>query len=242
MRKLLLGTVILFALASPALCADMRVAIYKAPPSVVPAWSWTGCYAGGHAGGLWDNEKWTNRTPGGDFFGEFLGEHSVRNAIGGVQAGCDYQFANRFVIGIQGDYGLTNAAGFHDSVHEIGVTYHSRVDSLASVSGRAGYAWDRFLVYVKGGGAWERDNYWASTTILGTAYTARVTRSGWTIGVGGEYAFTNFLSGFAEYGYYDFGSSRIALTPLIPGLRPGFVDIREATSVVRAGLNLRFGG
>ena len=53
--------------------------------------------------------------------------------------------------------------------------------------------------YVKGGGAWERDDYWATTIVVGTAYTARETRSGWTIGVGGEYAFTNFLSGFVEY-------------------------------------------
>jgi hypothetical protein len=26
------------------------------------------------------------------------------------------------------------------------------------------------------------------------------------------------------------------------GLRPGFVDVKETTSVVRAGLNFRFGG
>jgi hypothetical protein len=26
------------------------------------------------------------------------------------------------------------------------------------------------------------------------------------------------------------------------GLRPAFVDIKESTSVVRAGLNVRFGG
>ncbi len=242
MRKFLLTAAALIALVSPAIPADMRVSVYKAPPPVVPAWSWTGCYAGGYAGGLRDKEKWTDRTPGGDFFGQFLGQHTVGHGLGGLQAGCDYQFAGSFVIGIQGDYGLTDAEGSHDSVHEFGVAYHSKVNSLASVTGRVGYAWDRFLGYVKGGGAWERDNYWASTIIAGTVYTARVTRSGWTIGVGGEYAFTNFLSGFVEYGYYDFGASQIGLTPQLAGLRPGFVDIKETASVVRAGLNLRFGG
>jgi outer membrane immunogenic protein len=78
--------------------------------------------------------------------------------------------------------------------------------------------------------------------VLGTAYTARETRSGWTIGVGGEYAFTNLLSGFVEYGYYDFGTREIAFTPQIAGLGPASVDIKETKSVVRAGLNLRFGG
>ena len=68
------------------------------------------------------------------------------------------------------------------------------------------------------------------------------TRSGWTIGVGGEYAFTNFLSGFVEYSYYDFGTRRIVLRRKWPGCGPAFVDIKETTSVVRAGLNIRFGG
>ena len=83
----------------------------------------------------------------------------------------------------------------------------------------------------------------ASTTIItGTAYRADKTRAGWTLGVGGEYAFTNFLSGFVEYSYSDFGTREIAFAPQIPGLRTGFLDITATTSVVRAGLNVRFGG
>jgi outer membrane immunogenic protein len=243
MRKFLLGTAALIALVSPAMSADMRTPVYKAPPPVVPVWSWTGCYLGGHAGGLWAKSKeWTVRTPGGAFFGQSLGGHEVDSWFGGVQAGCDYQFVGGFVIGIQGDYALTDAEGSHDSALEFGVAYHSKVKALASVTGRIGYAWDRFLGYVKGGGARERDNYWATTIVLGTAYTARETRSGWTIGVGGEYAFTNFLSGFVEYSYYDFGTREIGFTPQIPGLGPGFLDIKETKSVVRAGLNFRFGG
>ena len=144
------------------------------------------------------------------------------------------------MLGIQGDYAWTDAAGSHDSAREIGVAYHSKAKSLASVTGRVGYAWDRFLGYVKGGGAWERTDYWATTIVLGTAYTARETRSGWTIRVGGEYAFTNWLSGFVEYNYYDFGSRQIAFTPQVAGLGPGFLKIKETMSVVRAGLNLSF--
>ncbi len=50
------------------------------------------------------------------------------------------------------------------------------------------------------------------------------------------------VSGFVEYSYYDYGSGRVPLTPLLAGLRPGLVDVKESTSVVRAGLNIRFGG
>ena len=54
MRRILLGTAGLMALVSPALAADIRAPVYKAPPPpVVPVWSWTGCYVGGHVGGLW---------------------------------------------------------------------------------------------------------------------------------------------------------------------------------------------
>ena len=243
MRKFLLANAALIVLASSAIPADIRGPAYKAPPQVVPLWRWTGCYLGGHAGGLWaEKQEWIVRTPGGAFFGQSLGGHEAESGLGGVQAGCDYQFAGGFVLGIQGDYAWADAEGRHDSALEFGVAYHSKTRSLASVTGRVGYAWDRFLGYVKGGGAWERDDYSASTIVLGTAYTARVTWSGWTIGLGAEYAFARFLSGFVEYSYYDFGTREIGFTPQIPGLRPAFVDIKATTSVARAGLNLRLGG
>jgi len=159
-----------------------------------------------------------------------------------VQAGCDYQFGGGgVVIGIAGAYAWADADGGHDSARETGVAYHSKVKSLAAVTGRIGYAFDRFLAYVRGGGAWERDEFWATTIILGTAYSTRQTRPGWTVGIGGEYAFTNFLSGFVEYGFYDFGTRTISFVPQVAGLNPAFADTRETASVVRVGINFRFG-
>jgi outer membrane immunogenic protein len=117
---------------------------------------------------------------------------------------CDYQFAGGFVIGVAGDYAWTDADGSNVSLLFPGFTNHSKVESLASVTGRIGFAWDRFLGYVKGGGAWERDEYdFTNGVIIGTVGE---TRSGWTVGIGGEYAFTNFVTGFIEYNYYDFGN------------------------------------
>jgi outer membrane immunogenic protein len=243
MRKLVLGMAALIAAACPAIAADVRAPVYKAPPPVAPIWRWSGCFIGGQAGGLSAAAKdWVVRTPGGAFYGQSLGEHAADGWIGGAQAGCDYQFAGGFVIGLEGDYAWTQAEGSHDSAREIGVGYHSKVKSLASVTGRVGYAWDRLLGYVRGGAAWQRDTYWATTIILGTAYVAQETRSGWTLGVGAEYAFTSFLSGFIEYSHYEFGTRDIAFVPQIAGLGPAFVDIKATTDIVRAGLNLRFGG
>ena len=61
--------------------------------------------------------------PGAIFFGQSLGQHDEHSWIGGAQAGCDYQFAGGFVIGVQGDYAWTNAEGSHDSAREIGARH-----------------------------------------------------------------------------------------------------------------------
>ena len=59
--------------------------------------------------------KWIVRTPGGAFCGESLGDHEVNGGLGGVHAGCDYQLAGGFVVGIQGDYSFAVVAGHHDT-------------------------------------------------------------------------------------------------------------------------------
>ncbi len=239
-KSLVFGSLALVAfIAEPGLAADMPVKapVYKAPP--VYAYSWTGCYIGGHVGGLWARKNWTLAFPDPPLP---LGSHDANSWLGGLQAGCDYQFAGGFVIGIQGDYAWTDATGSNADPIVDGTTNRTRIRSLATVTGRIGYAWDRFLGYVKGGGAWERDRY--DRFVLGTGVpfdSASETRGGWTVGVGGEYAFTNYLSGFVEYNYYDFGTR--TLTFVLPaGLFSDNIDIRERKSVVRAGLNFRWGG
>jgi outer membrane immunogenic protein len=209
-------------------------------PKLVPApfaFRWTGCFVGGHVGGLWAHKSWTLTAPDPT---TPLGSHNADSWLGGAQVGCDYQFANNFVIGIQGDYAWTDAKGSHVDVVD-GTVDRTRISSLASVTGRVGYAWDRWLAYARGGAAWVRDKY--DRTLIGTttiAGFANETRSGWTAGVGGEYAFTDFLSGFVEYDYYGFGSRTI--TFIAPdGTFNDNIIIKQHASIVKAGLNFRFG-
>jgi len=237
MKKIFFGGVALvLASVGPVGAADMAV---KARPIAdpPPAYSWTGCYGGGHVGGLWARKDWTLQFPDPV---TPLGGHDASSFLGGLQAGCDYQFANRFVIGIQGDYAWSDATGSHIDVVDA-TRDQSRIRGLGSVTGRVGYSWDRVLGYVKGGVAWESDRYdrfdlAAPFALVGSA---RETRSGWTVGVGGEYAFTNNLSGFAEYNYYDFGTR--TLTFLDPfGAFNDNISIRERKNVVKIGLNFRW--
>lgn len=241
MWKSVMVSLVLVALPGLAIAADTSDPASNALKSHASEWNWTGCYIGGHAGGMRATSKnWTVLTPGGDFYGQSVGSHDADGWLGGAQAGCNYQFAGQFVIGIQGEYAFTNAKGSHDSAREFGVVYGSKVKSLAAVTGRIGYALDRVLGYVRSGVAWERVEYGATTIIHGKAYSARVTRPGWTVGVGAEYAFTRSLSGFAEYNYYNFGTSDITLSPQVAGLRIAHVGITETANSVRIGINYRF--
>jgi outer membrane immunogenic protein len=235
----LLATTALFVgLSQSASAADMRVPYRASPPPAPAYFSWTGCYFGGHIGGLWAHKDRIDHEPGDRTFGASEGTHNPSGFLGGLQGGCDYQFAGGFVLGIAGDHAWADAESSNLSLLFPGFTNHSKVKSLSSVTGRLGYAWDRLLGYVKGGGAWERDEYdYTNGVIIGTA---RETRGGWTVGVGAEYAFTNFVSGFIEYNYYDFGDRNVTFLE-----NTGFTytaGIKETKNVVKAGLNFRFGG
>jgi outer membrane immunogenic protein len=103
---------------------------------------------------------------------------------------------------------------------------------------------------VKGGGAWERDDYAVVTNSLATfqppgtvVETAGETRPGWTAGFGVEYAITNYLTVFAEYDYYDFGTRTNTFVVTRTGNTTN-IDITERKSVAKVGLNwlFNFGG
>src|SRR5262249_1371221 len=140
--------------------------------------------------------------------GVSFGSHDADSGLGGFQGGCNYQVGG-WVVGIQGDYAWTDARGdnINTALMQGPLRDQSRIQELFSVKGLSVYSWDRWLGYVKGGGGWEGDNYDVLSVITGVVQaSAAETRGGWTIGVGAEYAFTNWLSAFAEYDYYDFGT------------------------------------
>jgi outer membrane immunogenic protein len=164
------------------MAADLKAPAYRPPPPVY-VFSWTGCYVGGNVGGLWVNKEFTDLRFNDRFFGQTFNADASSWAAG-VQVGCNYQFAGGWVVGFQGDYDWTDAhtdrtVFFFDEFASF------KVKSVGSVTGRVGYAWDRFLGYIKGGGAWERDEL---TFIFdnGAIGSLNNTRTGWTVGVGGE--------------------------------------------------------
>ena len=241
MKKFLLTAGALATLwAAPAMGADLARPVYTPipVPVVVPLYTWTGCYVGGNGGGLWVHRDWTDVVAGGDF-----GSHTASGGLGGVQAGCDYQ-RGHWVLGVTGDWDWAKATGTNINAVFPLVTDQSQVKSLASLTLRTGYAWDRFFGYIKGGGAWLKSDY--SLQFAGaTVATASQTREGWTIGVGGEYAFLAWLTGFVEYDYYSFRSGTNALQCTTCGfVAPTTFAVSVTTNnvnVVKAGLNFKIG-
>ncbi len=76
------------------------------------------------------------------------------------------------------------------------------------------------------------------TTTVGNA-SASETRSGWIVGTGLEWAFSGNWSAKAEYNYMDFGSRTVDFGSF-RGV-PVSLDIDQRISVVKAGVNYRFG-
>ncbi|HEY6258170.1 MAG TPA: outer membrane beta-barrel protein [Xanthobacteraceae bacterium] len=250
MKKLLLTTTtLLMVVSGSAMAADLSrpppaAPVYTKAPMMAPLFTWTGCYVGGNGGGVWARKTLTTASAvsvnGVPFAtGASEGSLDINGGVAGGQVGCNYQMGT-WVIGAQGDFDWSSAkSSVTDTV--FGTSDSVKIKSLASVTGRVGYAWDRFLLYAKGGGAWETDDY--SATSAFTSLTVSDTRTGWTVGGGGEYAFTDWLTGFVEYDYYDFGTKTETFAGTLgPIVGTVAVSVKETKSVAKAGLNFKFGG
>jgi outer membrane immunogenic protein len=125
MMRTLLGGVgvsalLIAASLSIANAADMPL---KAPPIVAaPAFSWTGCYIGAHAGYGWgrDTNDFGNAIASGVTenegfpaeFGPF--NHNTSGGVAGGQAGCNYQIQSNWLIGVEGELFLVRDQGQFD--------------------------------------------------------------------------------------------------------------------------------
>jgi len=109
------------------------------------------------------------------------------------------------------------------------------LDWVSTLAAKFGYAFDRWLVYGKAGGAWAHASANISSSIIipgiggiGGGGTIDQTVSGWMLGVGTEYAlWNNNWSVKVEYNLMDFGNDN------------PFAD--NKFQVFKAGINYRFG-
>lgn len=246
LKRILLIAAFAALAVTPGLAAD--IAVKEAPARSVPAWSWTGFYLGGNLGGGWAKSDWFEDAASS---GSRVGPPGFHDAsihasgiLGGGQIGFDYQ-NGWTVFGIQADAEAAgirgNASCFPEVVGSV-QTCPIRIDAMGTVTGRIGAAFDRTLLYVLGGFAWEHerlDNLCNICTSLDSRFSG--TKGGWTVGAGLEYALAGNWSAFVQYNYMGFGT-RNQFFPSInpPTARPETEVVRENINVIKAGINYRF--
>ena len=87
-------------LASIAVLSASAGSAFAGNLATAPAsFSWTGCYVGVNAGMAQGNSRWT---PTPQVWEVPSASMDARSAIGGAQAGCNYQTQN-FVLGAEGE-------------------------------------------------------------------------------------------------------------------------------------------
>lgn len=240
------------SLSGAASAADLGTApIYRKAAPVVAPFTWTGSYIGGYVGGATAAEDGSTSNPINGA-GGFWNANPVNTGyglgssfIGGYTSGYNWQFAPNWVLGYEGETGylrihgsgVQNPPGVSNGLNDTnGITRIG--DWYSAYTARLGYAWDRSLVYVKGGAAVVRVEAGVSDNVANTLETIQHKwKVGYVVGGGWEYAFDNRWSVKAEYLYLgldtDFtttGNSTPAnvqyfTTTHIPGIHTGKVGL-----------------
>jgi opacity protein-like surface antigen len=117
------------------------------------------------------------------------------------------------------------------------VTRRSELSDIFLLTGRLGYADGRWLAYAKAGLANAQVDVTYRDSITGFSSSSGGRETGWTAGLGIDYALTPNLILGIEYNYIHFRAT--PEPPPIPETEFGGVDIDTQNVVVR--LNYRFG-
>jgi outer membrane immunogenic protein len=212
MKKVLLASACLFALAAPASAADLAARPYtKAPVAMASVYNWTGFYLGVVGGGAWEDAN-SPRMQGG--------------FVGGT-AGYNWQTGN-VVFGVEADGAW---ADVNASATALGITVASKTDALGTVRGRIGYAVNQVLFYGTGGYAWIDNKL--SVSALGVTVSDSKWHSGWTVGAGVEAFFAPQWSVKGEYLYRSLGGE----TYFSGAVPTGTLNFHT----VQVGVNYHFG-
>jgi outer membrane immunogenic protein len=283
MKKLFLASIAFITLnvGISALAADMPI---KAPPVVRAAPpNWSGFYIGAHVGYGWGDFDFRDpfvkfNQPVLSLPGLILGVPLERSFNGnsflaGLQGGVNAQFGS-VVVGAEADVSWMRIDGsFRSTSSQLGglITTSEGVSAklnwLATLRTRLGWAFGSFLLYGTGGVAFGGVDAAGDITLtttapltipgippippgsLSLATSDQRTHTGWTAGAGIEGMITSNLSAKLEYLYTDLGWLKHegpigiggTLAPFLPGLSlTGGGDFKVIVQTIKLGINYRF--
>lgn len=199
---------------------------------------WTGPYVGASFGYGFGRSEGTVTDASGapaDLENDGLIDLRLDNAMGGVHAGYNWQFANNLVLGLEGDFQagalgswtgvlVSDPSSYTDSLRALDTLESDTSydwDRMGVLRARVGYALGRTFVYGAAGPAWLRETQTRNQyrSVGGNdqgminalehffTETSRKTRSGWSLGAGLERDLGGSWSVRTEYLYSRFGDA-----------------------------------
>jgi outer membrane immunogenic protein len=195
-----LVTAALLAAALGAQAADLPAAPQTgtvASAAGASLYDWTGFYVGAQVGYGWGQSSGT-QNGGGTFFPVVPYSIDPAGGLAGGHVGLNYQIGT-LVLGAEAELEVANLNG-STAFPAFNQTYffNAKADTLASIRGRLGWAYDRLMLYGTGGVAWGNVTTPPLDGLNGW-------RAGWTAGAGAEYALPRNWSVKVEYRYSDLG-------------------------------------
>jgi outer membrane immunogenic protein len=216
MKRLALG-LLLASIAGAAGAADMSARpAYTKAPMMSPATNWTGFYIGAMGG--YASEATSDS----------LG---IKGGFAGGTVGYNWQ-SSMWVLGIEGDGAWANLSSTASAAGLVTLT--DKVQSLGTIRGRVGAAFNQILLYGTAGVAFADNKI--SGNVLGRPLSESKVHTGWAAGGGIEWMFTHGWSLKAEYLYRRFDSKTYLTTQLPPGIASGTL----AMNSVQVGINYHF--
>src|SRR5262245_13447569 len=250
MKKILLGMTVIAGLIAggAAQAADMPIkAPARAPDCCVYA-NFGGWYIGFHGGGAVASNYNATLVDDGDPLETLLAQGKRTFGVYGVHGGWNWQMGQA-VVGIEGDYTWANArrtVSAQDAGDAIPDIVSVKLESLASVRGRAGAVFGNLFVYGTAGWGWTRTkvNIQEGDTLAGLHVSASRNTSGLVGGVGAEYYLWKVGPGSlllrTEWLHYAFGGHDLVSASTFSDGSFLTHKVPDSVDVVRAGLTWKF--
>jgi outer membrane immunogenic protein len=183
--------------------------------------------------------------------GSFTAATNLQFLAGG-QIGVNYQFSDRFVVGAEAMFDWLPGSQLSpitatDPTGTVAANIPNVSErSLATATGRLGYAWDSVLFYAKGGGAWVGAN--SPTVSVGGvpasfAGVSNPNSFGYTAGLGVEWAFAGDWSLRFEYDYIGLPGQSYTVAARTPTFGGDVIGVNDRNlSIATAAINYKLGG
>ncbi len=233
-----IGFAVALAIVSAAHAASAADLPLKAPALASPAPNWAGFHVGLAGGYGWGRAEQTDATP------FTTGTYNTTGGVIGGTVGYNWQFGPT-VLGVETDLSYAHITGSTTGTDPVSgpcatlAAPHceSTITALGTLRARIGYAWKNLLPYVTGGLAYAELNGQEGVTGDGGSGSSWV--AGWTIGAGLEAALAPKWTAKVEYLYVDLGNPSV-FNDVFVGV-PVAQSVRTTASIVRLGVNYRFG-